>query len=239
MAQSAETDHPNLFPFADAPVAHGRVCRDPSAKQRRSSCEIQIRWNTQHKVFIDNDAFGIATVGHASEVLVRRVEGEDHVRAELLQASFAVWACAVRVDHAADRGKVAGLVLGHRRANFGDTPDNLMAWDNRVVRGHELAPLVAHRMKIRVADTTEQDFDLHVAVSWIAPRNFGGRQSQCWTGSGVSFRVVRSRMHVSTWFSQLISQHNLTPRCRKKWTGFTGLIRINHRAKEINCGSNF
>src|SRR5436190_24273190 len=144
MAQSAETDHPNLFPFADAPVAHGRVCRDPSAKQRRSSCEIQIRWNTQHKVFIDNDAFGIATVGHASEVLVRRVEGEDHVRAELLEASFAVWAGAVRVDHAADRGEVAWFVLRDPRADFCHTADDLMARYDRVIRGHELPPLVAH-----------------------------------------------------------------------------------------------
>src|SRR6266498_4004214 len=225
--------------LANAPVAHRRVRRDSSAKQRRGSGGFEIGWDAQHEMFIDYDAFRVAAVGHASEVLVRRVEGEDHVRAELFKASFAVRAGAVRIDHAADRSEIAGLVLGHCRADFGDTPDNLMTWDNRVVRGHELAPLVAHRMKIRVADATEQDFDLHVAVSWIAPRNFGGRQSRCWTGSGVSFRVVRSWMHVSTWFSQLISQYNLTPRCRKKWTGFTGLIRINRRAKEINCPSNF
>src|SRR5437667_7682660 len=136
VTEPAETNDADFLALANAPVAHRRVRRDSSAKQRRGSGGIEIGWDPQNEAFIDYDAFRVATVGHASEVLVRRVEGEDHVRAELLQASFAVWACAVRVDHAADRGKVAGLVLGHSRANFGDTPDNLMAWDNRVVRGH-------------------------------------------------------------------------------------------------------
>src|SRR5437870_4668650 len=239
VAEPAETNHADFLAFSDAPVAHRRVRRDSSTKERRGSGEFEIGRDAQNEALIDYDAFGVAAVGKTSEMFVWRVEREDHVRTELFKASFAVRAGAVRVDHAADRSEIARLVLGHCRADFGDTPDNLMTWDDRVVRGHELAPLVAHRMKIRVADAAEQDFDLHVAVSWIAPRNFGGRQSRCWTGSGVSLRVVRSWMHVSTWFSQLISQHNLTPRCRKKWTGFTGLIRINHRAKEINCGSNF
>src|SRR5438093_5769792 len=223
VTEPAETNDADFLALPNAPVAHRRVRRDARAKQRRGSGGFEIGRDAQNEMFIDYDAFRVAAVGHASEVLVRRVEGEDHVRAELLQASFAVWACTVRVDHAADRSEIAGLVLGHRRADFGYAPDNLMTWDNRVVRGHELAPLVAHRMKIGVADAAKEDFDLHVAVGWIAPRNFSGRQSRCWTGSGVSLRVVRSWMHVSTWFSQLISQHNLTPRCRKKWTGFTGL----------------
>ena len=94
-------------------------------------------------MFIDDDAFGVATVGNTSEMLVRRVEGEDHVRAELFKASFAVRAGSVRVDHAADRSEIPGLVLGNRRADLGDTADDLMAGNNRVIRGHELAPLVA------------------------------------------------------------------------------------------------
>ena len=64
-----------------------------------------------------------------------------------------------------------GLNFGDGRADFGDTPDDLMAGDNRVDGGHELAPLVADRMKIGVADAAEQDFDLHVAFGWIATRD--------------------------------------------------------------------
>jgi len=100
-------------------------------------------------------------------VFVRRVEGEDHVRAELFKASFAVRAGSIRVDHAAHRGKIPGLVLGNRRANLGHAADDLMTGDDRVIRGHELAPLVAHRMEIGVADAAEQNFDLNVTVSWL------------------------------------------------------------------------
>src|SRR5439155_26782530 len=105
---------------------------------------------------------GVAAVGHASEVLVRGVEGEDHVRAELLEPSLALWAGTVRIDHAADRSEIPGLVLFNCRADFGHTTDDLMTGDNRVIRGHELAPLVADRMHIGVAYATNDDFDFHV-----------------------------------------------------------------------------
>src|SRR6266496_174998 len=161
-------------------------------------------------MFIHDNAFGVATVGYTSEMLVRRVEGENHVWAELFKVSFAVRTAAVRVNHAADRDEIAGLVLGNRGADFGNTPDNLVAGDNRVVRGHELAPLVADRMKIGVADTAEEDLDLHVVFSCIATFDLGGRQPRCRTGRGVSFRVVRSWMHALTFFSQL----NFATQCR-------------------------
>src|ERR1039458_6206497 len=43
----------------------------------------------QDEVFIDDDAIGVATVGDASEVLVRGVEGERQVRAEILKPNLA------------------------------------------------------------------------------------------------------------------------------------------------------
>src|SRR6266566_6304362 len=165
--QSAETDHANFLALGDAPVMHRGVRSDTGAEQRRGCGEIEIGGDAQDKVFIDDDVFGIAAVGHASEVFVRRVEGEDHVRAELLKASLALWAGAVRIDHAANRGEITWLVPGNCRADLGHTADNLMAGDNRVDSRHELAPLVAHRMQIGVANAAEQDFDLHVAISWI------------------------------------------------------------------------
>src|SRR5437867_2277830 len=146
-------------------------------------------------MFIDNDAFGVAAIGHASEMLVRRVESENHVRAEHLEAGLALWAGAVRVDHAADRGEIPGLVLGDCRADLRNVADDFMTGHNRIVRRHELAPFVAYRMEIGVADAAEQNFDLHVTLRRIASRDYGRSQRRLLTGSGVSFRVVRSWMH--------------------------------------------
>ena len=130
----------------------------------------------------------------AVRVLVRRVEGERQVRAELLEAGLALRAGAVRIDQAADRGEVARLVLGDRRADLGDAADDLVARHDRVDRGHELAPLVADRMEVGVADAAEEDFDLHVAVGRIAPRDRGGGQRRGRAGGGVGFRLVHGLM---------------------------------------------
>src|SRR5437660_1817658 len=146
-------------------------------------------------MFIDNDAFGVAAVGHASEMLVRRIEGKNHVRAELLETSLALCAGAVRIDHAADRGEIPGLVLGNCRADLDNTADDLVTGNNRIIRGHELAPLVADRMEIGVADAAEENFDLHVPFSWIATIDFSGGQPRCRARSGVSLRVECSWMH--------------------------------------------
>src|SRR5207245_7361795 len=115
-------------------------------------------------------------VGHASQGFVGGIEGEDHVRAELLETSLALRAGAVRIDHAADRGEIPGLVLGDCRPDLDNTADNLVAGNNRIIRGHELAPLVADRMEIGVADAAEENFDLHVTISWIATVDFSGGQ---------------------------------------------------------------
>src|SRR5207245_9641303 len=108
----------DFLALANAPVAHRRVRRDSSAKQRRGCGEIDVGGEAQNEAFIDYDTFGVATVGHTSEVLVRRVEGEDHVRAELFKTSFAARAGSVRGDHAADRGEIPGIVVGNSRADL-------------------------------------------------------------------------------------------------------------------------
>src|SRR6476646_3113866 len=171
MAEPAKTDHADFLALANAPVTHRRVRRDSSAKQRRSSSDIQIRGDAQNEMFIDNDAFGVAAVSYASEMFVRRVERKNHVRAELLETTFAVRAAAIRIHHATDRDKIARLVIGNGRTDLGDAPDDLMTGHDRIISGHELAPLVADRVKIGVAYPAEKNFDLHVAVSWLAPLN--------------------------------------------------------------------
>jgi hypothetical protein len=71
----------------------------------------------QNKALIDDYALGIAAVCDASEVLVREVVGKDQVWTELLEAGLALGAATIGVDHAADRGEVAGFELSDGRAN--------------------------------------------------------------------------------------------------------------------------
>src|SRR5437773_11372989 len=133
VAESAETDHANFLALGDAPMMHGRVRRDAGTEQRCGSSDIEVGGDAQNEMFIDDDAFGVAAVGHASEVLVRRVKGEDHVRAELFKASLALWARTVRVNHAADRDEIPWLVLGDYGADLRNTTDNLMPGDDGVI----------------------------------------------------------------------------------------------------------
>ena len=195
VAKPAEPDDADFLALGHTPVAHRRVGRDAGAEQRGGTGGIEVRRDAQNEVFVDDDAVGVAAVGNAAEVLVRRIVGEDHVRAELFKARLAVGAGAVRIDHAADGGEVAGLELGNCRADLGDAADDLVAGNERVDRGHELAPLVAHRMEIGVADAAEEDLDLHVAFGRIAPRDGGGGQRRCRTGGGIGFRGECSWMH--------------------------------------------
>ena len=104
----------------------------------------------------------------SGELNVRTMFGQNCSRPALQ-----LLAGAVRIDHATDRGKIPWFVLGHCRPDFGHAPDNLVARHDRVIRGHELAPLVADRMKIGVADAAEQNLDLHVVIGWVASLDFG------------------------------------------------------------------
>jgi len=49
-----------------------------------------------------------------------------------------------------------------------------------------------------MADATKKDFDLHVAVRWIASRNCCGGHWRCLTDSRISFRFVSAWMHTRT-----------------------------------------
>src|SRR5689334_9929263 len=99
---------------------------------------------------------------------VGAVVREDRVRTELFEAGLALRTGPVRTDEATDRGKVAGLELFYRGADFCDSPNNLMAGNDRIDSGHRFAPLVPHRVEIGVADAAVEDVDLHVALRCIA-----------------------------------------------------------------------
>src|SRR4029077_17728893 len=133
-------------------------------------------------MFVDHNALGIAAIGNAAEVFVRRIESERHVWAELLEVTFAICAGEVGIDHATHRDEIARFVVSNGRTDFGYPADDLMAGDDWVVRRHKLAPFVAHGMKVRVANATKKDFDLHVALSGIASRDCGRGKLRFFTG---------------------------------------------------------
>ena len=146
-------------------------------------------------MLIYNDAIGIAPIGNASEVFVRRIESERHVWAELFEIAFAILARSIGVNHATHRNEIAWLVLGNGRTDVGYASNDLMAGDNRIVRRHELAPFIANRMQVRVTNATEKDFDLHIAVGGIASHDRRRGQQRRLTGSGIGLRFVSSWMH--------------------------------------------
>ena len=59
------------------------------------------------------------------------------------------------------------LQLANRRADPGDGANDLVARYDRVDKRHDTALLVVHRMQVGMADTAEQDFDLHIALGWL------------------------------------------------------------------------
>ena len=87
---ASEADHADLLALGDAPVAHGRVRRDPGAVQRRDSGKIEVGGDAQNEVFIDDDAVGVSAVGDTPAVFVQGAVGEGLVWAELLKASPAM-----------------------------------------------------------------------------------------------------------------------------------------------------
>src|SRR5271154_2757813 len=125
----------------------------------------------EDEAFIHDNAVRVTSIGDTSEVFVGEIVGEGKVRAELFEARLAFRACAVGIDHAPDRGEVAGFESRDGRTDRGDAPYNLVARDARINRRHHAAPLIANLMEIGVADAAEQNLDLHVVFGWIAPRD--------------------------------------------------------------------
>src|SRR3954454_12924029 len=70
---------PTFLPFRHAPVAHGRVSRDPSAQQWRKPGKVKVHRHLQHKARGNHNAFGVATICHARATLVGEVIGQRHV----------------------------------------------------------------------------------------------------------------------------------------------------------------
>src|SRR5271165_3871204 len=212
VAESTEADDADLLALGHAPMAHGRVGGDSGAEERRGSGRVEVRRNAQYEALGDDDAVGVAAVGDASEVLVGEVICEVKVRAELLEPRLALGAGSVRIDHAADRGKIARLEFRDRRTHLGHSPDDLVAGNARVDGRHHITPFVAGLVEIRVADSAEEDLYLHVVLGGIAPRDRGGSKRRCCAGNGVSFCFV----HGVTSISRRVASNSLVNQTTKE-----------------------
>jgi hypothetical protein len=140
-------------------------------------------------MLFDYDIVRISAIGDASNVHVWRVVGESHVWAELLETGSALGAVAVGVNQAADCSMVARPELGDCGANLGDTANDLMSRNTWIDSGHR-TPLATYCMEVRVADTTEKDFDLNVVFARIASRDRGGGKRRFRTRSRIGLRFI-------------------------------------------------
>jgi hypothetical protein len=96
----------------------------------------------------------------------------------------------IGINQAADADGIARLEPGHRGSNFHDTTDDLVARHTWIYRGQEIVPFVASVVEVGVADTTEENLDLHVVLGSIATRNGSETQARSRAGSGVGFGLV-------------------------------------------------
>jgi hypothetical protein len=72
--------------------------------------------------------------------------------------------------------------------------------------GDGTAPLVADLVEVGVADTAEEDLDLHIRLGWFAPLDRGGSKRRCRTSSGECFRLVHSST-LDRWASPRYAEH--------------------------------
>jgi hypothetical protein len=124
-------------------------------------------------VLFDDNTVGIAAIGDASKMLIRRVIGKDHVWTELLETDLALVAAAVGVNQTADSSKVSGLEFGDRGADLGDTTDDLVSGNAWIDSWHH-TPLITDLMEVRVTDSAEKYFDLNVVFARVTPRDRHG-----------------------------------------------------------------
>jgi hypothetical protein len=64
-------------------------------------------------MFIDDDAIGIAAVGDAAKVFVRRIKSESVMFGQNCSGHVCNLDRSGRVDHATDRDEIASFVLGN------------------------------------------------------------------------------------------------------------------------------
>ena len=118
-------------------------------------------------------------------MLVRTVVCIGGVWAELLEAVAAVGAGVVGINDAANTNDVADLEPSHVGTELGYPADDFVSRDARVDRRVDVVPLIAGLVQVRMADTADQNLDLHVLPVRFAAANRGWSKPRCWTSSGI------------------------------------------------------
>ena len=71
---------PTFLPGPDLPVLQGRIGRDPRTEERRGRGQVEVRWNPQHEVLVDDDALGVAAErARRGAVVVRGAVGQREI----------------------------------------------------------------------------------------------------------------------------------------------------------------
>jgi hypothetical protein len=122
-------------------------------------------------MIFDYYTVGIAAIGDASKMHIRRIVSEGHMRTILLKIDLTLLAVTIRVNHAADCSNIAGLELGHCRAYSGDTTNDLMSRNAWIDSRHSSTPLATNCVEVRMTYTTKKDFDLNVVVIRLSSRD--------------------------------------------------------------------
>ena len=195
VAEAAEPNYPNFLAFSDTPMAKGRVSGDACAEEGRGTGKIEICRDTESKTLVNDNVFGISTVGHGSgAVFIRAIVSENGCGAELFKAIRAVWTSAIRIDEATDGGNIARLKSRDRGSDLCHATNNFMARNTGINGLHDATPLVANGMQVGMADAAEQDFNLDVVPGRFAAGNCGGSQGGSGAGGGISFGVVHKKI---------------------------------------------
>ena len=101
-------------------------------------------------MIFDYYTVGIAAIGDASKMHIRRIVSEGHMRTILLKTDLTLLAVTIRVNHAADCSNIAGPKLGDCRSNLSDTANDLMS-RNTWIDSRRRAPLATDGVEVRVA----------------------------------------------------------------------------------------
>ena len=171
VAEPAQAHNADLLALADLVVAEGGIGGDTGTQQGSAGGQIEISRHPQHEGFVHDHMIGIAAVGHATEVFVRGVVGEDGATlAELFKSVAAVFATAAGIHHAADCGEITFLKMFDLGTGFDDAPDNLVAEHAGIGRA---TPLIAADVQIRVANTAKKNLDMYIFRAGLAARDAG------------------------------------------------------------------
>lgn len=104
-----------------------------------------------------------------------------HIWTELFHARSATGALMVGCNHASDTDDVTSPKSRHTSPYFRSSADDLMARNARVSCRHQAVPFVASSVKVRVADTAEQDLDMNIALGHVPTQDSGSGECGGWT----------------------------------------------------------